>query len=151
MSIFIAKSDNMKRLITGLALIFSLHSQSQEWKTDLDQALLEAKVENKNVLLFFSVSDACDLCRRIDNIVFQSEEFKSYAGENLVLVKLDFKNSMASGNKADQLLIVEKYNKDGFFPWVVLINEQRKVIGKLPVYDDQSARQYLSYLREIDK
>lgn len=141
----------MKQVIVTLLVLAAAQVQAQEWKSDLHEAFREANVKNKNVLLFFSVSDACDLCRRLDNVVFQSDEFRQYAAENLVLVKLDFRNSVASGNKADQLLIVEKYNKDGFFPWVVLLNDNEKIVGKLPIYNDQTARQYVEQLRTANK
>lgn len=132
-----------------LLVLFATQSHAQEWKSDLKEAFREAGVSNKNVLLFFSVSDACDLCRRLDNVVFQSDEFREYASENLILVKMDFRN--ASSNKAEQLLIVEKYNKDGFFPWVVILNENQKVVAKLPIYDDQSARQYVSQIQSANR
>lgn len=134
-----------------MLVFLATQAQSQEWKSDLEEAFREANAHGKNVLLFFSVSDACDLCRRLDNVVFQSEEFREYASKNLVLVKLDFHNSMNSGNKADQLLVVEKYNKDGFFPWVVIIGQNQKVVGKLPLYSDQGPRQYVSQIRSANR
>lgn len=141
----------MKRTITALLVFLATQAQSQEWKSDIEEAFREANAQGKNVLLFFSVSDACDLCRRLDNVVFQSEEFREYASKNLVLVKLDFRNSMNSGNKADQLLVVEKYNKDGFFPWVVIIGQNQKVVGKLPLYNDQSPRQYVAQIQSANR
>ena len=123
---------------------------AQLWKTDLDEAFKESAQSGRNVLLFFSVSDACDICRRLDHDVFQSEEFADYAKDNLILVKLDFKIQNGS-DKSGQLLIVEKYNKDGFFPWVVLINKNQKVVGKLPLYEEQTARQYVAQIRSVNR
>jgi len=131
-------------------LLFAMPMHSQQWKSDLEAAFVEASGSGKNVLLFFSVSDACDICRRLDHDIFQSEEFREYAGENLILVKLDFRNQ-ASGDKSDQLLIVEKYNKDGFFPWVVLVNKNRKVVGKLPLYESQTPRQYVAKIKRANQ
>lgn len=139
----------MKPILIALLLV-STSLSAQTWKTDLNEALREAGGSGKNVLLFFSVSDACDICRRLDHDIFQSQEFLDYAKDNLVLVKLDFKNQ-ASHDKADQLLIVEKYNKDGFFPWVVIVNANQKVVGKLPMYEDQNIRQYLSQIKAANR
>lgn len=139
----------MKRIMMAL-LLASAPMMAQQWKTDLDEAFREAADSNRNILLFFSVSDACDICRRLDHDVFQSDEFLQYAQDNLVLVKLDFKNQ-ASGDKSDQLLIVEKYNKDGFFPWVVVVNKHQKVVGKLPLYEDQTARQYVAQIKTANR
>lgn len=135
-----------------LLIVFFLAASpvfSQEWKTDLDEAFDQANATGKNVLLFFSVSEACDLCRRLDHDIFGSGEFRDYANQNLILVKLDFRNGVA--DKSEQLLIVEKYNKDGFFPWVVVVNRHRKVIGKLPLYDGQTPRQYVSELKAVNR
>lgn len=139
----------MKTILIALLLV-SASLSAQTWKTDFNEALREVGGSGKNVLLFFSVSDACDICRRLDHDIFQSQEFMDYAKDNLVLVKLDFKNQ-ASQDKADQLLIVEKYNKDGFFPWVVIVNANQKVVGKLPMYEDQSIRQYLSQIKAANR
>lgn len=141
----------MKRLtLSLLLLVISDLATAQQWETDLDAAVRLASTQNKNILLFFSVADACDTCRRLNNDIFQSVEFLEYAQENLVLVKLDFLN-MSSETKAEKLLIVEKYNKDGFFPWVVVINKNEKVVGKAPIYDGQSPARYVNQISEIDK
>jgi thioredoxin-related protein len=132
-----------------LTLLFvSASVSAQQWNSDLDEAFRQAEESGRNVLLFFSIPDNCEICRRLDHDVFQSEEFLEYAKANLVLAKMDFKNQ--AKDKAEQLLIVEKYNKDGFFPWVVVVNKSRKVVGKVPIYDEQSPRQYLSQIRSAN-
>jgi thioredoxin-related protein len=142
----------MKSMIFGVVFIFiSAPAIAQAWETDLNKAFREAEAQNKNVLLFFSVADACETCRRLDNNVFQSEEFLAYAKENLVLVKLDFGNTSNTNDKAEQLLVVEKYNKDGFFPWVVLINKNEHIVGKASLYEGQSAAKYVNDLKSLDK
>jgi len=123
---------------------------SQEWKSDLNEAFKEASVSGKDVLLFFSVADDCARCNNLDKNVLQSEQFQSYARENFVLVKQDFATSKAE-SKSENLLIVEKYNKDGFFPLLVIINKNTKVVGQIGAYDDETPQQYISKFETIRK
>ncbi|RZJ72715.1 thioredoxin family protein [Flavobacterium sp.] len=139
----------MKTIILFL-LMTSGTTFAQQWNNDLDEAFRQAEQGSKNVLLFFSIPDNCELCRRIDHDVFKSQEFLEYAQSNLVLAKMDFK-SQPGKDKAEQLLVVEKYNKDGFFPWVVLVNKTGKIVAKLPMYDDQTVRQYVAQIKSADK
>lgn len=121
---------------------------SQEWKTNLKDAFTESKISGKDVLLFFSVSETCEACIELEETVFQTTEFKGYASENYILVKQDFQAAKGT-NIEENLLIVEKYNKDGFFPWVVIISKDGKVLGNIGVYNGESSHQYVDKLRAV--
>jgi hypothetical protein len=91
---------------------------------------------------------------KLEKNIFKSEEFLKFADENYILVKVDFSNkSTVQSNDvmAENLLIVEKYNKDGFFPLVVILNKDSKVIGKTGVYKSETPEQYVSMLQKINK
>ncbi|HAN41599.1 MAG TPA: thioredoxin, partial [Candidatus Cloacimonas sp.] len=60
------------------------------WLTDYDQAMTVAKESDLPVLINFSGSDWCIWCQKLEEEVFDKEEFKAYAEENLVLLNLDF-------------------------------------------------------------
>ena len=119
---------------------------AQDWKTNLDEALKEAAATRKNVLLVFSVPDACDTCISLDRNVLKSEEFLSHVTPNFVLTRIEFKSSpgytLSAEAKAKNLLIVERYNKDGFFPLVVALTPTEKVLGKIGSYNGESASEY---------
>ncbi|HMI06312.1 MAG TPA: thioredoxin family protein [Flavobacterium sp.] len=136
--------------IVLLLLTNSVIGYSQEWKNNLNAAFKEASVSGKEVLLFFSVAENCESCAKLDHNVLQSDEFRSYAKENFVLVKQDF-NSGTADNIEENLLIVEKYNKDGFFPLVVIINKNAKVLGQIGAYNDESPKEYVAKLQSIKR
>lgn len=144
-----------KRILTTLLLITTLTIYSQEWHSDLKDALKIAHVQNKKVLLVFLVPESCDTCAHLEKEVFQSDEFKAFAREKYILSKVDFRNNttpfLASEAKAKNLLIVEKYNKDGFFPLVVLLNKNEKVLGKIGTYNDESPSQYIALLQALEQ
>lgn len=65
-----------------------------DWVTDISEAYRLAQEGNKNILLNFTGSDWCVWCKKLTNEVFSTPEFKSYADDNLVLLFLDFPNSI---------------------------------------------------------
>jgi len=140
----------MKNISLVLLFMATMPGYSQQWKTNLKEAFKEASVSGKDVLLFFSVSETCETCDKLEQNVFQSKEFKEFASENYILVKQDFQSGVTE-NMEENLLLVEKYNKDGFFPLVVIINKNTKVLGKIGVYKDESPSEYLSQLQTIKK
>ena len=141
----------MKKTTIIIALLANrICGYTQEWKTNLKVAFKEATVSGKDVLLFFTVIENCDSCTKLEQNVMQSNLFKSYARENFVLVKQDF-NSGNLDNIEENLLIVEKYNKDGFFPLVVIINKSAKILGQIGAYNNEMPEAYLSQLQSIKR
>ncbi len=144
-----------KGLFILVCLAFSsLDSQAQQWQNDLQIGLKEAAQQNKKVLLFFSVPERCDVCNKLERNIFKSPEFIEFASENYVLVKIDFSyetEELTKDQLEKNLLIVEKYNKDGFFPHVVVLNKDAKITHKVGVYSRETPQQYLSMLRNNSK
>ena len=79
-------------LLTFLVLTsISLHAQEElTWHTDLTKATEISLKENKPMFLFFTGSDWCGWCIRLQNEVFKTPEFINWAKWNVVLVELDF-------------------------------------------------------------
>ncbi len=126
----------------------------QVWQTDLEVGLKKAAQQNKKVLLFFSVPEGCDSCHKLEKNIFKSTEFIEYAEQNYVLVKIDFSydaQDLSKDQLEKNLLIVEKYNKDGFFPHVVVLNREAKITNKVRVYNKETPQQYLSMLGNTSK
>jgi thioredoxin-related protein len=84
----------MKKIVVLLFLVLtsiSLHAQEElTWHTDLTKATDISIKENKPMFLFFTGSDWCGWCIRLQNEVFKTPEFIKWAKENVVLVELDF-------------------------------------------------------------
>lgn len=84
----------MKKIILTLFLgvLISANSFSQErltWHTDVNEALEIAIKENKKVMLFFTGSDWCGWCIKLQKEVFKTSDFEKWSND-LVLVELDF-------------------------------------------------------------
>ena len=65
-------------------------AQELTWHTDINKAIELSTKENKPLFLFFTGSDWCGWCIRLQNEVFKKPEFASWATKNVVLVELDF-------------------------------------------------------------
>ena len=144
----------MKKFLSILLLFMVSLSYSQNWKTNFEEAKLEAVKDNKNILLVFSGSDWCAPCIKLDKVVWQSDEFKLESEKNWVIYKADFPKKKAnqlspelteSNNK-----LAEKYNKDGSFPLVILLDKTGKVIG-MTGFKNVSATDYIQIIHSLEK
>lgn len=81
-----------KLLVIITALIISIQSQAQNitWHTDFEKAVTKATAENKPLMLFFTGSDWCGWCKKIQKEVFVDKKFEEWAKKNVVLVEVDF-------------------------------------------------------------
>lgn len=106
---------------------------SQEWVANFDAAQEMAKEEQKPLLLVFSGSDWCAPCIRLDREIWQSDAFKEHAAENYILYKADFprkkKNKLPSDILSANKKLAERYNTKGYFPLVLLLDQDSNVIG----------------------
>jgi thioredoxin-related protein len=140
-------------LVVLLFFVFTMFSNAQNWKTNFEAAKTEAKVQNKRILLVFSGSDWCGPCIKLDKNVWQSDEFKSFSDKNYVLYRADFPkkkaNQLSDEIRQQNLVLAEKYNQDGNYPFVLLLNSDGKVLGVLG-YLNLEASEYIDRLKDLD-
>ncbi len=141
-------------VITFFIAFFSVIVNAQQWKTNFEEAKTEAKAQNKRIVLVFSGSDWCGPCIKLDKTVWQSAEFNKYAKDNYVLYRADFPkkkaNQLPEELRKQNLALAEKYNEDGNYPFVLLLDSDGKVLGVLG-YLDLEASEYLDRIKELDK
>jgi protein disulfide-isomerase len=83
----------MKKAILILFVAFSainLQAQELEWETDISKAVSLSSKTKKPMLMFFTGSDWCGWCIRLQKEVLKTQEFAKWAKENVILVELDF-------------------------------------------------------------
>lgn len=144
----------MKKYWSILLLFIVSLGYSQNWKTNFEEAKLEALKENKNILLVFSGSDWCAPCIKLDNIVWKSEAFKTESDKYWVIYKADFPKKKANQLPAELAennnKLAEKYNKNGSFPLVILLDKTAKVIG-MTGFKNVSAVDYIQIIHSLEK
>lgn len=127
----------MKRNIILLSVLFVLlvgcaksgAGDNLGWQENLEQALAQAKKENKAVLVNFTGSDWCIWCKRLTEEVFAKDEFENYANDNLILVKLDFprKIEQSAETKMYNNNLAQKFGIQGF-PTILLFNSAGNLV-----------------------
>jgi thioredoxin-related protein len=88
------------------------------------------KLTNKPLLILFSGSDWCKPCIKLRTNIIETETFMNFAKSHLILINADFpyhkKIEAEIQNQNEQL--AEKYDKEGAFPKIVIIDKNQKVI-----------------------
>lgn len=145
----------MKNTFLILLLVFGLHQGfSQNWKSNFEEAKKEATEQNKRILLVFAGSDWCGPCIKLDKNIWQSDEFKKFSDKNYVLYRADFPkkkaNQLPEELKKQNEALAEKYNQDGNYPLVLLLDNKGKTIGIMG-YENIGADQYIEKLTGLDK
>lgn len=83
----------MKKLILVAFFLMAVTiSQAQElkWHTDIKEAIKISNKKKKPLMLFFTGSDWCGWCIRLQKEVLKTPEFSKWAEGNVVLVELDY-------------------------------------------------------------
>jgi len=145
----------MKKIIfISLLLFSSVNLIAQNWLTDFSEAKQLATSENKTIILVFQGSDWCAPCIKLDREIWSSEEFKAYAKDHYVMLQADFprkkKNSLSEIQQEKNNKLAEKYNKNGYFPFVVVLDKNGKVL-KESGYLKTTPSKYIEQLNTISK
>ena len=117
-----------------LSSVISMSSFSQEkltWHTDMEKAITIATKENKKMLLFFTGSDWCGWCKKLQNEVFKTSDFEKWANENVVLVELDFpKRTPQDINVRNQNSQLQQIFQVRGYPTIHFVIAEKKPDGK---------------------
>ncbi len=110
----------MKKFIITLLLVFTaITTQAQDeltWHTDLNKAIDIANKEDKPLFLFFTGSDWCGWCIRLQKEVFKTPEFVKWAKEKVVLVELDYprKSNQSDAVKTQNAQLQQFFKVQGY-------------------------------------
>lgn len=147
------KSIFLLRTLLILSVLCSSHFvMAQNWMTDFELAKEKANQENRNIVLVFAGSDWCAPCIKLEKEIWQSEEFKKYSDNNYILLKADFprqkKNKLPKELQKHNDALAEQYNMQGYFPLVLLLDANGKVLGKTG-YKKVKPAEYISLLNSF--
>jgi thioredoxin-related protein len=120
----------MKKIIVALLLFAgSLTAEAQEliWETNVKKALEVSTLTKKPLLMFFTGSDWCGWCIRLQKEVLKTPEFAIWAKENVVLVELDYPRRVPQTEEVKQQNseLQQIFGIQGF-PTIILANGTTK-------------------------
>ncbi len=135
--------------LMGTSLIFA-----QDWTEDFEEAKALAVKKNQNIVLVFQGSDWCGPCIKLDREIWSTETFREFSRSHFVMLKADFPRRKANQLDSEQIrkntLLAEKYNPAGYFPFVVVLNRDGKVLGETG-YKKATPTQYIGLLTAFEK
>ncbi|MFX0557992.1 thioredoxin family protein [Maribacter sp. CXY002] len=136
-------------VLMGLNTLFA-----QDWQQDISKAKEIATNENKPIILVFQGSDWCAPCIKLDREVWSTDFFKNYANEHFVMLQADFprrkSNALPEAQAKANAQLAGMYNKNGIFPFVVVLDKNGKVLGETS-YKKMSAQAYVEELNRFIK
>ncbi|NOQ71631.1 MAG: DUF255 domain-containing protein [Crocinitomix sp.] len=101
-----------------------------KWYTDLDKAHSEAEKTNKPIFGFFTGSDWCGWCIKLQKEVFAKQAFIDWANEKVVLLELDFpKRTPQSPELKQQNQNLQRALGVSGYPTVWLFNSKKTDAG----------------------
>jgi len=120
----------MKKLILTLFLVLgslTINAQELTWQTDINKAMEISKKTKKPLLLFFTGSDWCGWCIRLQKEVLKTPEFAKWAKDNVVLVELDFpRRAQQSPELVKQNMELQQVLGVRGYPTVWFVNASKK-------------------------
>ena len=136
-------------MLMGILALHSCSGQSADssasstsnkagWLVNVNEAQAQSIKGNKPILVYFTASDTCGLCTRMDTDVFSTATFKDWAEQSVVLLKVDFSKIPEGSNEQyagmAQSLKVNEYPTT----WILIITHEPennrfkvKPIGKI--------------------
>lgn len=126
-------------------------SDNLNWNTNLEESITLAKKENKKVFVYFTGSDWCKWCFKLNDEVISKKEFEKYANENLILVKLDFPRNIEQSMEVKQYNsnLMQRFQVRGF-PTILLFDGNGNKIGTTG-YAEGGAVKYVNHLKNFIK
>lgn len=141
-------------LVTLLA--FALHSEASgsqatsiRWLTNYDQAVKQAQAEGKPLLLFFTGSDWCGWCKKLESEALDTPEFAALAGDKFVFVLLDFPRKEKSKDSEQNNQLKKRFNVSGF-PVIIILDQNQQQIGTIG-YRPGGGKEYAEQLLKMVK
>jgi len=116
----------------------SLHAQEVKngltWYTDINQVYKVSAQAKKPVFAFFTGSDWCGWCKRLQAAVFSKPEFIAWAKKNVILLELDFpRRTQLPEAQARQNEELRQFFQVQGYPTVWLFNMTKDQSGKYTI------------------
>jgi len=125
----------MKKTILFIAFIFAsqlLLAQQPVWNNNLEKTIALSDQNHKPVMLFFTGSDWCGWCKRLEAEVFDKPEFAEWASKNVNLMEVDFPRRVPlSPELQEQNGQLQQFFQVQGYPTIWLVNITKTPDGKI--------------------
>jgi protein disulfide-isomerase len=125
-------------------------SQRINWTTNYEEAVNAAKTSSKPLLLFFTGSDWCGWCNKLEEEALASPDFSNSVADKFIFLKLDFPLYSAQD---PQLKSRNKQLQQQFgvrsFPTIILFDAQKNQQIATTGYRAGGGKQYADHLMKL--
>lgn len=106
------------------------NTRNLKWLTNYEEAVNLSKSTSKPIVMFFTGSDWCGWCNRLEEEVFDTIAFQEIAGDKFIFLKLDYPlyTSLDARTSAQNKQLQKKYDIRSY-PTLVLLDTQQQKIG----------------------
>jgi len=122
------------------------------WHNNIDEAKQAAAKEHKYIILNFSGSDWCGPCIRMHKEIFDDSSFQQFASSALIMVNADFprnkKNQLSKEQQALNDKMADAYNKQGSFPYTLLLDADGKVLKAWDGYPKEDVPSFIEDIKQ---
>jgi len=144
----------IKSCIIIICLVFSISAPSYSqnypvWHDNLEDGVQSAKSEGKRILLYFSGSDWCGWCKKLNSEVFLQQEFAEYSYYYLSLVRIDFPKRKYQSDEVKEYnnRLAQKFGVSSY-PTIILLNKSGMILGRTG-YREGGAGTYIKHLKSF--
>jgi len=136
-------------LLLSVCLAHADNKPADLWSYDYSATLKKSKVTGKPALVYFSGSNWCGFCKRLNSEILSTEEFKTFARENFELVNLDFPRPAPENDRNYELNVwlKEQHGVVGF-PAILIMDGDGVILGKTG-YQNKGTGELIATLRRI--
>jgi len=139
-------------LFYAMLIAFTVNAEPQavsskiNWITSYEDAVNQSKATSKPILLFFTGSDWCSWCHKLEAEVLNTPQFAESASSKFIFVLLDFPMSskLSPTLTAQNKQLQKKYDVRGF-PSIILLDSKGQKIGATG-YRAGGGKQYAEHL-----
>lgn len=124
-------------------------SNSITWLSNYEEALNLSKSNSKPIVLFFTGSDWCSWCNKLEQESLNTSEFAQAAGNKFIFVKIDFPlNTVLPPHLAAQNKELQKKYNIKEFPALIILDNQQNQIGSAG-YRPGGGKMYAEHLSKF--
>lgn len=117
-----------------------------EWLTSYDEAIKKAQATQKPIVLFFTGSDWCGWCTKLEEESLNTPQFAEAVGDKLIFVKLDFPMYKAQDPKitAQNKQLQKRFDVRSY-PSIIILDANQNKIGNTG-YRAGGGKQFAAHL-----
>lgn len=121
-----------------------------QWLNNYEEAVNLSKSTSKPIVLFFTGSDWCSWCIKLEHESLDTPEFAQAVGDKFIFVKLDFpvNSALPPALAAQNKQLQKRYNVRGFPSLVILEGHQQNQVGTTG-YRPGGGRAFADHLLKI--